>query len=395
MDSLILKIIEEGRTEHFFRLRAEVASSPLYKFVKGYVNKYSSLPPLAECLKHTSESDFSAPFDYYWEQYETQRLTNLIMELDIEELNKKLEEGKPREAVEIFKKFVDRLGEEGDEQGWVTFKALIKEFEEYVSRPPIVRTEGITTGWPTLDKVSMGCQPGDLCLVTGRVKTGKTMALLHMSKEAHLSGAKVMVVSMEMTLLQVARRLFALYAGMPYEAIRTRQLSTPGRRYLGRVLEGLKELPEAFFVEGSFIMGLWRLKSAILSARPDIVYIDGAYLLKVEGSYKKPVWEAAKEVADGLKAIALSTNVPIVASFQLTREVTKRKSDSVGLEHIHLTDALSANCSWAVGIFDVQGDPSKKLVRVLGARESEAEDFLVNYNWEQMDFSEIEEVTYD
>jgi len=54
MDELLLRIAEEERLDYFFRLDREVVESKLYHFMRRFVDKYNSLPPLAECQKHTT-----------------------------------------------------------------------------------------------------------------------------------------------------------------------------------------------------------------------------------------------------------------------------------------------------------------------------------------------------
>ncbi len=392
--SLIYKIVEEERYEDFLKIRRDWLADPKeYDYVKNHIDRYGKLPSLHTFKAKTKyQGEAPEPFSYYWEEYENNGLVKEFVDSGIsQKVNKLLSDGMAKEAIDTLLDFLQKLNSKREDE------KIIKTMEDVgqllLSRLDAVEAMkqgiwGIPTGWPTLDEATNGSQPGDLNLVVGRVKTGKTMALLHMMKAAQQAGFSTMLISMEMSLLSVAKRLFSLYGGIQCDVLRSEKISNFLFQKVKNIVSELKTA-KAYFVEGRFTLTLSKVSTLVASVNPDILFIDGGYLLKLGSVSNKRAWEAAKEIADDLKRLALTRNIPIISTFQLTRETTKRSAESVGLEHIHLTDALSANCSWAVGLFDVDGDEKIKEVRVLGSREGEPVNFIINYDWEKMDFNEI------
>lgn len=394
MNELVMKIVEEQRLDAFMKLNPEwLGDCEVYHFVKNYFDSYNGLPPYA-LVKKKFDYDSDAPFEYWWDEYENAGIVKEFSKIDFSLLNQQIMTGQAKEALAQLQKAIDRIqNKTTSESLTISMDRLVEMFKEYLKEVAEQGYEliGIPTGWKTLDGVTGGMKGGDLCLITGRVKTGKTMALLHIFRYAHIAGNKIMFVSMEMSLLDVAKRLFSIYTKIPADIIRSGKLSHFGMKVLNERLQELKSLPECLFIDGKLALGVRELKSVVFANKPNLLVIDGGYLIKAVTRYtKSSTWERAKEIADDLKQLALTADIPVVATFQLTREVAKKSSEAVGLEHIHLTDALSANCSWAIGIFDIEGDETKKMVRVLGTREGEPEDFIINWDWERMDFSEIE-----
>lgn len=404
MEELILKIIEERRFDILAKLRKDHAGNyKAYDFVMNYVRNYGDLPPVSVFKERFPTVVADAPIEYYYDSYQREVLSRDLFKLDVAYINGCISRGEPEKALEYLRRFVSEVDSKHRIVDIADIDTLKIELDRYIEETITGRRKGITTGWMTLDNATGGCFPGDLYLVVGRVKTGKTMILLYMMASAHIAGNSVMFVSMEMSLLQVAKRMFSLYSGINGEVMRTGHLSDFAREVINRTYMRMKELPPIHVIDGSMVLSLSALSATISQCKPDIVYIDGGYLLRVP-TRGRSVWESAKEVADELKRMAMTHNIPIVASFQLNREVTKLKNaEKVGLEHIHLTDALSANCSWAIGVFD---DPSEseeiKFIRILGTREGTAEDFAVRFDWETMTFEEVgrdegrdsEDVTY-
>lgn len=389
MTELLLKIVDEERYDEFFKIDPQhIADTKTYNFIKKFVDAHGEFPPIAEVLKKLKDKvDYSAPFEYYWDEYEFTRIRNSFADLDTAKLNYHLTEGDPRKAVEMLRKLLDSTSAETSVEKVLTFEDISREYLNFVSKRLEKPYNAIPTGWTTFDMSVGGLSSGGLHLIVGRAKTGKTVALLQIMKHVHTNGRSVMLISMEMTILEMAKRIMALYSSMNSEPIRKGEISTYSKRMLEILAEESKNLAPAYFIEGSFALSLSSLRRYIQRYSPEAVFIDGGYLIKIAGAGNKKLWEVARELADGLKTIAMSEKVPIIASFQLNREASGRKQ--IGLEHIHLTDALAANCTWAIAIVDVPDDTTRKIVRTLGTREGIPVDFIIHYDWERMNFKEL------
>ena len=79
---------------------------------------------------------------------------------------------------------------------------------------------GISSGFPTLDRVTLGWQEQDLIVIAARPSMGKTAFALDAAKAAAGVGVKVFIASLEMSAEQLAMRLLSSESGINGRALR-------------------------------------------------------------------------------------------------------------------------------------------------------------------------------
>jgi replicative DNA helicase len=248
---------------------------------------------------------------------------------------------------------------------------------------------GITFGMDYLDAVSGGCQKGDFIIVVGRPSTGKTFVMLNMAMHAHNSGKNVAWVVTEMTKIQYATRMLALRTQLNSNRIRWGRLSgLVGRKKLIEEIERMKEFNTGFnFIQSGLTSDITRVISDIRSCKPDIVYIDAAYLLQVS---TKSRYERVSDGADMLKNMAQSLEIPVVASYQFKKHTTGSMDD------IYQSDVMTQLGSVVLGIKDDKtsgeeswGKKKFKIISILKGREGETGAVRILFD---MDYTSITQV---
>lgn len=73
-------------------------------------------------------------------------------------------------------------------------------------------SNGFATGIPTVDRTTGGLVPGDLFVLAGRTRAGKSTLGCQIAYEAALKGAKVLILELEMRGLDVVKRVLAANA---------------------------------------------------------------------------------------------------------------------------------------------------------------------------------------
>ncbi len=106
--------------------------------------------------------------------------------------------------------------------GLMTIGALMREGSRDGVRQ--LKPELFLEGEP-LDEATAGAQAGDLVVVMARPWVGKSYTLMHMALSAWQAGCSVLFVTMEMTPLQVVRRILGMYSGVNPDLIRRGMLS--------------------------------------------------------------------------------------------------------------------------------------------------------------------------
>lgn len=246
---------------------------------------------------------------------------------------------------------------------------------------------GVKFGIPYLDGVTGGAQKGDLWVIAGNSGSGKSFITCRMAMGAVMGrnpedaftdlaredapelgvlydvGAivpteivtwpkkRVLFISMEMTNSQIGLRDASLGAkvnGMNFRLGRLPDLSVQMiERFLHRWQEW--ELDDKLIlVEGSVTMSVKDVLHKIKEHKPDVVFIDGAYMLRLDGkSSSHARWEVIMNNVEILKKAAMAENIPIIATFQFDQKAKEKK-----LESIMGGQAIGQIASVAIGLED-------------------------------------------
>jgi replicative DNA helicase len=264
---------------------------------------------------------------------------------------------------------------------------------------------GIPFGFASLDKQSDGSHPGDLNVIVGRPGTGKTYLMCRMALAAHWAGYSVLFVSFEMSLLRISQRFFSLMSGVPVKRLQHGRLSYFGRELLLNVLNGEVTGPRRrgmdpatpfHLVKGSFVSTVGDLQTLILHTNPDIVFVDGAYLLQTPDA-RQSRSDRVTTTVEQLKALSQMRDLPVIASYQFNREATKKTK--AGIEHIYMSDAIGQLSSVVLGIGVDEEDGENegvdrirsrtRKIAVLKGREGESSEFEVMFDLVGMQIEEI------
>jgi len=224
---------------------------------------------------------------------------------------------------------------------------------------------GATLGWPVLDQVTHGAAPGDLITIVARPQIGKSWTMLKMALSCWEAGHSVFFVSMEMTNVQTARRGLAMMANISPNALATGGLDARSIESAARTIDIARNSPVPFrLLAGDIKKSVDDIDALTAEFEPGIVFIDASYLLRppVRGNGGGKRWEAASEVAEEIKSMAIKRNVPVVQSVQFNRSASKDERGG-GLEYIGQTDAIGQLSSVVIGVAEGR-EPNEENERV-------------------------------
>jgi replicative DNA helicase len=247
---------------------------------------------------------------------------------------------------------------------------------------------GILTPWPTINEATLGFWPEDLVLFVARSGVGKTWASVLISDCAWKAGKKVLYITTEMSQIRIALRFYAVQLKLTYDDFRRGQLGGLVEPKFFQYVEDMKKDDRLKIMGGGFDFRVESVAHAIDEAKPDLVVIDGIYLLKVPGANRT---EQAANVFNEVKRINKLKQVPIVVTSQLNRQSKQGNESTVKAEHIALTDVAVWNADLIFGMVqDDDGKASKRMKMVpLKVREGVSEEIEANWNFELMEFSEL------
>lgn len=182
----------------------------------------------------------------------------------------------------------------------------------------------LQTGFRAIDDKTGGLWPGDYVILGGRPSMGKTALAVSMAVRVARAGAKVGIVSIEMTEASLAQRILAEKANVSYSDLRKGNLTEDEMR---RVIEGAKEMQD---LPITFTPPRVRDVSAIHAAMKaerarmgglDLVIVDYLQLVRAPGRSR---YEQMTEASIQMKTMAKLLNCPVVVLAQLSRGVEER-----------------------------------------------------------------------
>jgi KaiC/GvpD/RAD55 family RecA-like ATPase len=240
-----------------------------------------------------------------------------------------------------------------------------------------------------MDDQTLGWWPEDLILFVGRLGVGKTWTLVICAHAAWRAGKRVLLVSTEMSTVQMARRFYALHLRMPYNDIRRGRL---GDFAEPRFLDGIREIMDDSGIDivgGDFDYTIDNVAAVVEDEKPDIVMIDGPYLIKNSGKNRH---ERVSNNFDDFKKIGKRNKIPIITNLQFNRSAKTGQDSTISAENIGVTDVAGWNCDAAYGL--VQTDEMlanwQMGMKGLKVREGRPGTFRINWNHDSMNFAEIE-----
>lgn len=207
--------------------------------------------------------------------------------------------------------------------------------------------------------------PSHLYVTDDFVVTHNSYYLNHMSMSAWLIGASCLMISNEMTGLQMATRFVAQYTGINPDMIRRGTLNPWTRERMISECQSMREGAPYTIADGSFRMGVSDVDNLIQEFNPDIVYVDASYLLIPEETrFTAKGWELQREMSKEIKRIAMARNKPIVQTVQLNRDAVKKKAEDLDVGMIGGTDGIGQD-STTVIILAPGASPDEETTRDL------------------------------
>lgn len=182
---------------------------------------------------------------------------------------------------------------------------------------------GYSTGFETLDRLSMGLQKGQTWIVGAYTNVGKSWFTLHLGRQAFKQGARVLFLSTEMVEKRIGWRFVVMETGVPEREILKGNISHEEQEKVNSAIELLND-------QGLNIVSgisdpdelIFEIKRHTARNACDVVILD--FLQGV--SSKDSEYETLSSFITRLQATALSENVALVVASQVNRESVKSKN---------------------------------------------------------------------
>lgn len=182
------------------------------------------------------------------------------------------------------------------------------------------QSKGLLTGFTELDFITNGLQNTDLIVLAAVEKSGKSSLALNIADYVATQGLNVLFYSMEMSKVQLVKKLISSRSMVNLKNIINGQMSS---EELIRIHSSYREIPKTLLIDDSPGLSIpqIRAKNAQFKAnnnnRIDLIILDYIQLGVTEG--KSSTQEEIDFFTRNLKIIAKEEECPLIALSQLSR----------------------------------------------------------------------------
>ncbi len=183
-------------------------------------------------------------------------------------------------------------------------KILKETMAEIGDRAEGRKAPGLMSRFHELNIKTHGFHPGDLFILAARPSMGKTSLVMCLAKDVAVSGARVLVFSLEMKDSQLVERMLAEETGVLLDAIRTGNLEHGQRVALDRAAEKISRLSIKIDDQAGLSIGQLRAraKAEALKGGVDLIVVDYLQLVCAPGAQNRE--REVSQISAGLKALA-------------------------------------------------------------------------------------------
>jgi replicative DNA helicase len=367
----------------------------VWVFVREHFAKYAECPSLDVIHKNFPT----------WKQHESQDSINYLIDSVVasrraasvlkmmESAATVLDSSRDHEeALRIFQSGIVGLEEDG--LGKTHDLNLVdepqKRWDEYTFRKNNPGLLGTATGFPSIDQVTGGLQPGQLIVIVAPPKTGKSTVALQIAQNVHLQDKSVMFQSFEMSNHEQQTRYDAMRARISHTRLINGLLEPEEEARYQAKLRSMENMRKPFWLvdsaNGSTVSGI---ASKISVLHPDVVFIDGVYLMIDEQTGEANTPQAITNITRSLKRMAQKYKVPVVITTQVLNWKMRKgqvTADSIGYSSSFHQDADV--------IFGLQREDENvddtRILKVLESRNSGRMEIALIWDWSTGTFREID-----
>lgn len=225
---------------------------------------------------------------------------------------------------------------------------------------------GITSGWPTLDGITLGWCPGDLILVAARPSVGKTVFALNLALHAALvHRVRVGMLSLEMRAQSVLVRLLANLANVGVKSLRKGSLLD---REWAAYATAANQLRNSSMTVIHRTAGMEEIAAEARRLKQEeglgLLVIDYLGMIRPREKAENRNIQVS-EISRALKGLAIDLDVPVIALSQLNRNLERRNDDQPTLADLRDSGSLEQDADVVIFLH-------RKRVKGTTSLESEA-----------------------
>ena len=264
---------------------------------------------------------------------------------------------------------------------------------------------GVPSGFPSIDRVTMGWQKSDLIILAARPSVGKTAFALNLARNASVDHhMPVAFFSLEMSSIQLAKRLMTSESGLTADKIKGGvKLEDFEWQQLEYKLKGLSKAPLYIDDTPGIQLMEFRTKAKNLVKNKGVRMIIVDYLQLMQGptELRGMREQEVAAISRTLKATAKELEIPIIALSQLSRASVQRTGGNgkPQLSDLRESGSIEQDADMVIfihrpdyiGMSENPEDREKTQIIIAKHRNGETLDIDMTFKSDQVRFLELDE----
>jgi len=246
---------------------------------------------------------------------------------------------------------------------------------------------GMSTGFTLIDQATAGLQPGQLVVIIAPPKTGKSVIALQTAVNLHEDGFVPMFQSFEMSNHEQQTRHDAMRSNISHARLTRGALKTDEEARYQKALKRMETMHNFYLTDSSSAATMSGLAAKVEKLQPDVVFVDGVYLMIDEISGEQNNAQALTNITRNLKRLAQKIQKPIVVTTQVLEWKMKKGRVSAGAIGYSSSFFQDADVILALERQDPEDD-SSRLFRVEASRNCGKVEVELLWDWENGKFQE-------
>ena len=391
-DRDITPLTDGGITPNYF---ASDEHKRAYKHILEHIQKYSEVPSVEAFLtKFDPAYKITEPEDslQYYVDTLTENYEYFLLEDGIVQMADLFDAGETDEARRMLAVTLNNLNREIAKTRFTdlteTGEKRIERYKKYATSEGALK--GISSGFASIDQATGGFQKKQLTTFVGPPKAGKSTIMLLAMMAAHRAFYRPLFIGFEMTNEEQEERHDAIRAGVSHKKLREGTLSRQEMEELEKMTRRLELMPALIFSEDTHAAStLSGVGSLVDKFKPDIVFVDGVYMMQDELGEKQGSPQALTNLTRGFKRMAQNLNVSMAISTQVLEWKMDRKK-GVTSNSIGYSSSFAQDSDNVIAVENTDDVAMKKLKIVLGRTAPGMETFL-RWDWSTAEFEELDD----
>lgn len=357
------------------------------KFIQDFMLNYGKVPSVAEFKRKNAGYEIlkvEENINYYCDEVRNKMRHNTLVDSmeKASEMIGVLDTEKAYRELQSMINMVENYMTKSDRVE--VNKNTNQRLELYMERSKSGGITGIPTGIDRLDKITTGFNKEELIILIAFTGLGKTWFEAICAVAMAKMGYRVLFFTTEMSSNAIMKRIDAVWCNLNYTRFNRGQLNAQEFTRFEQYLADLEGDEETNLIVEQINVGVSEISAKIDQHQPDMVFVDGAYLLEDE-SEGEDDWRAQVRIFRGLKRIARAKKVPVFAS-------TQSKSEKANLSSIAFASHIKADADIILGLQQDEEMRQDREIAVVPLKLREGEiNSRILMNWK---FSEPDGMNY-